>query len=512
MSASWKHSAVRQSDLDRLAERVAFVLRPGDVVALEGDLGAGKTTFARALLRVLMGDADVEVPSPTFNLVQTYACPRFELAHIDLYRIGSPTEVQELGLDEILSRGVALIEWPERAEGLLPADRLEIEITEAPGSSPDERDFTLHGRGGWSPRLSRLMTIDAFVEASPWRGSHIFYIQGDASARRYGRLVRDSASAVLMDSPRQPDGPPVRNGLPYSRIAHLAEDVRPYIAVARALRGAGLSAPELLLEQPEDGLLLSEDLGDDLFGRALLKGADQATLWGAAVEALLHLRQVPLPPELPLGDGSTYSLPTFDRAALTIELELLLDWYWPAIHKTAAPASDRSEFLALWTEVLDRLLAMPSGWVLRDFHSPNLLWLPERTGVRRVGILDFQDAVRGHAAYDVVSLLQDARIDVPAEIEKRLLVQYASGAARQGDFDEADFAFAYAALGAQRSTKILGIFTRLSRRDGKHQYLHHIPRLWRYLEQDLAHVTLRPLEQWYDRCFPRSLRAPPSAL
>ena len=196
---------------------------------------------------------------------------------------------------------------------------------------------------------------------------------------------------------------------------------------------------------------------------------------------------------------------------MAIETELLVDWYWPALTGNPPPAEARTEFLTLWNAVLDKVLAMPTGWVLRDFHSPNLMWLPGRAGVRRVGILDFQDAVEGHPAYDLVSLLQDARVDVPAGLAEKLFARYCrEAAAADPGFDEEDFAFAYAALGAQRATKILGIFTRLSRRDGKSQYLQHIPRLWGYLEHNLRHVILRPLQAWYDAHLPHSLRAPPS--
>jgi hypothetical protein len=172
-----------------------------------------------------------------------------------------------------------------------------------------------------------------------------------------------------------------------------------------------------------------------------------------------------------------------------------------------APASVRSEFLALWRPILERLERQPPAWVLRDFHSPNLIWVPERGGIRRTGVLDFQDAQRGPAAYDLASLLQDARVDTPEVLERQLFTHYCR-AARAADphFDEAEFTFAYNALGAQRNTKILGIFVRLARRDRKPQYLAHLPRIWGYLERSLRHVTLLPLAAWYERHFPRSVR------
>jgi N-acetylmuramate 1-kinase len=223
---------------------------------------------------------------------------------------------------------------------------------------------------------------------------------------------------------------------------------------------------------------------------------------------LIRLRGVPLPPRLPLPDGTCYTLPRRDRAALEIEIELLLDWLWPAIN--GAPASDsvRAEFSALWAPVIDRLLALPGGWFLRDYHSPNLIWLPERKGVARVGILDFQDALNESFAFDLVSLLQDARIDVPEDLESELLAHYCREVQRrEPTFDPAAFAAAYADFGAQRNTRLLGLWARLLKRDGKPQYLQHFPRTWGYLARNLRNPSLAPLATWYEQHFPPELRS-----
>ncbi len=515
MTAPWTHARVRETDIGHLAELLAFALRPGDVVALRGDLGAGKSTLARAIIRVLLDDEAAEVPSPTFSLVQTYAAPRFPVSHFDLYRLGSAEEVRELGFDELTATGAALIEWPERAEELLPADRIEISLQEDPGLDPSERRIVIEGLGTAQSRVERLRLIDAFLQQSGWSNARLRYLQGDASARRFGRLDRNGSSAVLMDAPRQPDGPPIRDGKPYSRIAHLAEDLTPWVAVTSALRSAGLSAPEVLAQDLAAGLLLVEDFGDAVFSQITSElGVDQAEHWRAATDALVHLRSVPVPRTVQLGDGSSHHLPRYDRAALQIEVELLLDWYWPNLYGEAASDALRSEYLSLWNAVFDELLRLPTtGWVLRDYHSPNLMWLPDRSGLKKVGILDCQDALEGHPAYDLASLLQDARVDVSQALERALFQHYCSAASAQDPaFDRESFAFAYAALGAQRNTKILGIFTRLSSRDGKNGYLRHIPRIWGYLDRNLAHVTLRPLKMWYDSNFPAELRGPPGAV
>jgi hypothetical protein len=511
MTAPWIHPRVRETDIAPLAELLAYALRPGDVVALRGDLGAGKSTLARAIIRVLLQDEAAEVPSPTFSLVQTYATPRFPVSHFDLYRLGSADEARELGLEECIATGAALIEWPERAEELLPADRIEVHLEEDPSLDPSERRITIEGLGTLQPRIERLRIIDEFLQQSGWGDARLRYLQGDASARRFARLSRNGDSAILMDAPRQPDGPPIRDGKPYSRIAHLAEDLRPWVAVTSTLRSAGLSAPRVIAQDLDAGLLLVEDFGDNVFSQiAGQEGVDQAELWRSAVDVLVHLRSVPVPRHIRLSDGSSHQLPRYDRAAMQIEVELLLDWYWPALYGQAAPDALRSEYLAAWNGIFDDLLPLPTGLVLRDYHSPNLVWLPDRSGLERVGILDCQDAVEGHPAYDLASLLQDARVDVPQALEHELFDHYCAAMASQDPaFDRVTFAFAYAALGAQRNTKVLGIFTRLSMRDGKNGYLRHIPRIWGYLERDLAHARLRPLKAWYDANFPVAFRIPP---
>jgi hypothetical protein len=516
MTAMHTIPAVRESELARLAEDIAFAARPGDLIALKGELGAGKTTLARAIIQAMGCDVREEIPSPTFTLVQTYSTRRMPVAHLDLYRLNVPSELDELGLDHALNQGVALIEWPERAGGALPGNRLEILLEDGGGEPAAEpsptRRMSLAGEGNWGPRLARLVAMRKLLASDGMDNgtSALSYLQGDASVRRYGRLTRRDGGigAILMDWARQPDGPAIRNGLPYSRIAHLAEDVRPFVAVASALRALGLSVPQIYVQDLNQGFLLIEDLGDRVFGREIEMHPDaQPELWRAAAEALAALWGVAPPAELPVGDGSMHRLPDYDRGALLIEAELLLDWYWPALHGAPAPEDARAEFLSLWGAVFNRLAAMPAGWVLRDYHSPNLLWLPEREGIARVGVIDFQDAMRGPPAYDLVSLLQDARVDVAPELEAAVFDHYcAAVTARQTGFDRDAFAFAYAALGAQRNTKILGIFARLAKRDGKPAYLRHLPRLWGYLARDLAHPELAALAHWYDRRFPSELR------
>ena len=510
MTTRYIFAGLDEPALGRVAEILALSTRPGDVLALRGDLGAGKTTFARAFIRAVLDDPSAEVPSPTFTLLQTYTTARFPISHVDLYRIASASELEELGFDEAIADGVMLLEWPERAESMLPPSRLEIRIESL--ADPARRTLHLTGLGDWATRLDRVRVVRDFLLAYARNiGSEprrLRYLQGDASPRAYARLDLGQGTRVLMNAPAMPDGPPVRDGLPYSRIAHLAEDVRPFVAIARALGERGLAAPQVHARDLAQGLLLLDDLGDLTLGRAATSGVSQSALWRAAVDALIALRSTgPPPASLPLADDASHSLAHFDRRALSIEAELLVDWYWPAAKGQPIPAAARDEFIALWTAQFDWLASLPKGWVLRDYHSPNLMWMPERQGIARLGVLDFQDAMAGPWAYDLVSLLQDARIDVPADLESELFAHYCDRvAAIEPDFDRTSFAHAYAALGAQRNTKILGIFARLARRDGKPVYLQHMPRIWRYLARDLAHPSLALLQAWYDRHFPQADR------
>jgi N-acetylmuramate 1-kinase len=497
-SGGSSHTVVLPNEeaLHRLVQDIAIVLEPGDLITLSGDLGAGKTTLARALIRHLAGDPTVEVPSPTFTLMQTYDLPRFALVHADLYRVTGASELTELGFEDLPSGAVTLLEWPDRAAGFLPTDRLDIAITLAPELGPDHRNLLITGYGTFAPRAERLAALRDFLDRSDFGDAERERLAGDASTRAYERLTLGDRRVVLMNSPRHPDGPPVRSGRPYSAIAHLAEDVKPFVALARGLHERGFSAPVIHAADLEQGFLILEDLGGD----GVTEGDPPVPIghrYQAAVDTLIALHKLPLPDTLPVDPPIEHRIPVYDLDALLIEVELLIDWYLPYRGAPLEPA-DREAYLALWRETLDPVLDVEPTWVLRDFHSPNLLWLPDRTGTARVGLLDFQDALMGPAAYDLASLLQDARIDVPEEIEIELLGRYAR-ARRAADpaFDVAGFVQVYSTLAAQRASKILGIFARLDQRDGKPQYLRHLPRVWRYLQRSLAHAALEPLEDWY---------------
>jgi len=248
----------------RLMLDISALIEAGDLITLSGDLGAGKSTFARAFIRHAAGDETIEVPSPTFTLMQSYELPRYRLLHADLYRISHADELTELGFDELRDGAVTLLEWPDRAEAMLPQDRLDVALTLAPDKGPTFRHVRVTGTGTFAARAERMARMRGFLEANGFAGAMRRRIQGDASTRSYERLTRDGVNFILMNSPRRPDGPPVRDGKPYSAIAHLAESVTPFIAMARGLTERGFSAPKIYAADREAGLIVLEDLGSEL--------------------------------------------------------------------------------------------------------------------------------------------------------------------------------------------------------------------------------------------------------
>src|SRR5437764_2232034 len=229
----------------RLAIDIANSLEAGDLVTLSGDLGAGKTTFARALIRYLAGDAAIEVPSPTFTLMQGYDLPQFPLVHADLFRLSGSAELAELGFDDLPEGAVVLVEWPDRAAGFLPADRLDVALTLAPKLKLEFRHARITGHGTLGARVDRMAATRQFVAESGYSDALRARVKGDASTRSYERLALGDKHVILMNSPRRPDGPPVRDSKPYSTIAHLADNVTPFVAVANGLREHGFSAPAI---------------------------------------------------------------------------------------------------------------------------------------------------------------------------------------------------------------------------------------------------------------------------
>lgn len=317
----------------------------------------------------------------------------------------------------------------------------------------------------------RQTLIAAFLGSCGWNDVPRTLVAGDASNRRYERLLRASGNtAILMDAP--PDK---------------GEDVRPFVSITRILRDAGLSAPEIFAQDDENGFLLIEDLGDDLFAHVMQANSDfEAPLYQASVDVLVALHRV-APPDLP----------HYDANRMTGLAALAFDWYQLGAEGSCDQYA-KTAFQNAFHTAISPLDAVPPVLIQRDYHAENLIWLPDRKGAARVGLLDYQDAMLGHPAYDLVSIAQDARRDVANDTAQMMIDRYLG--ATGGDADS--FSLAYALLGAQRNLRILGVFARLSLAYSKPHYIDLIPRVWAHVQSNLAHPALDRLKPLINTSLP----------
>jgi N-acetylmuramate 1-kinase len=320
-----------------------------------------------------------------------------------------------------------------------------------------------------APSMTPPAAAPDFLARAGWHDAEILPLAGDASFRRYFRVVAPGRRAVLMDAPP-----------PY-------EDPRPFLTVAEHLISLGFSAPRTLAADLENGLVLLEDFGDARM-REVVDAAPESELrvYADVVDLLARLHRHP-----------AADLPPYDEREYLREACLLTEWYASAVGLSV----DEAGYRAAWTEALAPVLSDRSVTVLRDYHAENIMLIEGREGVAGLGLLDFQDALAGHPAYDLVSMLQDARRDVPETVEADMLQRYLQNAKPADGFVDA-----YWLLGAQRNAKIVGIFTRLYKRDGKPRYLDYLPRVWAYLERDLAQPALAPVRAWFDANIPADKR------
>ncbi len=330
------------------------------------------------------------------------------------------------------------------------------------------------------PRLSKGM---AFLDLHGWEKVVIYPIAGDASFRRYARIEGIGRDAILMDAPPE------------------HEDVRPFVQIANHLRDLGFSAPEIFANDLKAGFLLLEDLGPETFTQALATDPlQERQLYELATDTLASLHKIP-------GESAAPDwLAPYDDEKLLSEAALFADWFMPAVGLDNISGSARADFDKAWLEVLTAVHQGPRTLVLRDFHVDNLVWMAAREQTNACGLLDFQDAVAGHPAYDLMSLLEDARRDISTDLKQEMLKRYHD---LMSTDDRKAFDDAFAVLAAQRHAKVIGIFTRLMVRDGKSNYLTHIARVWKLLEHALAHPALEPVDRWFETYVPPEKRIAP---
>lgn len=479
----------------RCAAWLAGLAQAGWLVVLEGDLGAGKTAFARGLIQAKCG-AQTQVPSPSFTLVQPYEAASPPILHADFYRLAAAQEVEELGILDALETHCCVIEWAERADDLLPAPNVHVRLAHQP-NAPDARRIDIKAAppiiAALTTRAARDAALSDFLENADWGQAERRPLAGDASTRRYERLSQNGQSAVLMDWAKGPDGPPIYDGKPYSRVARLAEAMPAYCRMVDWLVAHDLAAPIILARDEATGFALMEDFGDSHLANDTT--LDRDVFYHEAVANLLHLH----------GQPAADFLSPYDGAVQAVEAGLFTEWFLPSrgVEPDAAASAD---WQALWRKLGDALYAQSTTVsVLRDYHSVNLIWRPTAQARYRVGLIDVQDALAGHPAYDLASLLCDARIDVDADLAAHFKQAYCDQ--RFGDDQKARAAFdaAYAICAVQRNVKIAGIFVRLAQRDNKPGYLRHLPRVLGYVKTHLAHPALAGIADWLAQHAPQAL-------
>lgn len=528
------------------AQDIAMAARPGWTILLEGDLGAGKTSFARGFIRALAADTKLDVPSPTFTLVHRYPETSPEVVHADLYRISDPSELDELGLDDPDDPAIRLIEWPDRAgpEAFGQKGALDDPLTISFAiTGEEERRVLVCGDDAKIAALLHTGRARSLLEEAGEGAAARSRFQGDASSRRYELVDTGEGVSFLMDAPQQPDGPPVDVDLgplgtrskPYSQHVHLAESVHPFVAVSAALNEQGFSAPVIKAADLDAGLLLMEHLGSE--GMLDEDRRPIASRYLAAAELLASLHSKNFPHELPVrwsarggtgprdnaatktadvatrnGHGSAiwpdeavHRVSRYDLEVYLTEITLCPDWYVPYRKGLDRPVSgfDRDAFLSAWQAMIEARVREPSTLVLRDFHSPNLIWRSAQPGHQRVGIIDHQDALIGSPAYDLASLAQDARATVEPDLQAALLDAYIAARGREKQVHDLQaFLDEFVLISLQRHTKLMGLWARLDKRDGKPHYLQHMPRTLRYIRQLFSGphaASLVPLAPFYDR-------------
>lgn len=471
------------SDTKLLAENIAKIIKSGDVITLQGNLGAGKTAFSRFLINSFFED-DVEVTSPTFNILHPYDALNFTINHFDLYRIEDESELENIGFFDALGDGVCLIEWPEIANNYLLNNAIIVTIS---NNSNDNRTISIKASQEHIQQLKGLIMknrenlLVKFIEKNKLDHCERYRLASDASFRAYERLKNGTKSFMLMDAPPE------------------KEKVKEFISIANYLKNNGFSAPEILDTDIENGFILLEDFGDDSFS-AVLSGnskynkSSEEELYKSAIEALIELAKTDLKTDLP----------PYDRAVYMREVKLLSEWYLPYINSDYDTANASKEYEQIWHEILNTEgVEVQSHVILRDYHADNLMWLPTRENTAKVGLLDFQDALLGSPLYDIVSLLEDARRDVSTKTVQTCIDYYLE---QNPQMNKEQFMEQYYIIAAQRNCKIIGIFARLAIRDGKQRYMSYLPRVWAHLEKDLQHPALAKLKNWMDKTIPAELR------
>ncbi|ABM45466.1 tRNA threonylcarbamoyl adenosine modification protein YjeE [Bartonella bacilliformis str. Heidi Mejia] len=471
------------------AQDLALALKPGDLVTLQGDLGAGKSTLARAIIHTLANDDNLEVPSPTFTLVQNYKLPQFEVIHADLYRLSMAEEIDELGLHEAREQSILLIEWPEKGADSLGPTTFAISLQHQDCG----RHITITAATHDIERLQQSLAIRTFLTTHGRGHVHRRFLASDASARSYELLHSDHHQEIFMNASIMQMAQ--KTDPAFAEKMHLATDIRQFVGINQIILENGFSAPHIFVEDLEKGFLILEDLGREGILDQTGNPIEERYIACSELLATFHQKSWVFKKQF-----ATFSLqiPCYDHQSMQAELALLLDWYIPFQQQKTLNEEQRKAFFTCWQPYLDMLIEGENTLVMRDYHSPNILWRANKEGVARIGLIDFQDGLKGPTAYDLVSLAQDARLYISPELEMKIFNAYCHARHKAPQpFDENELRKLYALAGAQRVSKILGIFVQLHQQYGKSSYLKHLPHMQDYLARNLSHPILAPLKSFY---------------
>ena len=472
------------SDLEELAKELTPLLTQGCLMTLNGQIGTGKTTLAKLLINNLTQTPHEDIVSPTFNLYHTYSSDNLEIAHYDFYRIESEMELLEIDLSESLTDKVCIIEWANKFKDLLPKDRIEISIK----FIKNEREYIIRPLGKFREVVSSRNKIENFLCDLDINFTELQRLPGDASKRKYYRVTGSNNTMILMDAAQKSD---------IKSKTGLTNGIDDFIKIQEYLDSIDVRVPKLIETNKIDNIILEEDLGEYCYKDILTKENYQE-LYDPAIQTLIHISNIKHPKNISMNSNPHY-IKEFDLDIYLNEAEIFIDYYWPFVNGNLCSVDKKQEFRDIMGELYSNL-THDKTLMLRDFHSPNLLFLDNENAFRKCAVIDFQDALFGHPLYDLVSLINDARITIDVYQEKYLIELYKKDFSFHNvQFDSSSFMQQYHILGVQRSIKILGIFARLAILENNKDYIVHMPRVISYIKRTMYSGCIEELTKWLNK-------------
>lgn len=473
------HKACSLNELAAFVRYLAPILEKGTLLALNGEIGSGKTTLSKYLINYLTSTRIEEISSPTFNLHQTYSNQDLIISHYDFYRIDTPHELEELDISDSIKNNVTIIEWANKFPSVLPKDHIEIQII----NKSDKRDYKIFFHGKYEKVILAHKNRLNFLSNSGLNIRKITNMKGDASKRKYFRVYDGVKNFVLMDASEE-----------IRKKTKTTKSIKDFIIIDKYLDNIGLRVPKIYGYDIKNQLILEEDLGLTTYNELYLK-LNFEKLITPAIESLLILVHSNYTNINDL-NGNAIEPNKFDKKIFIHEAKLFIDYYWPYARSSICPEEKKYEFLSIIEKMFSDL-SPDRTLILRDYHSPNLHYLENEKGHRKCALIDFQDALLGHPLYDLVSLAQDARVTISEVKEKYIIDAFKQKFLfKNFQFGNSSFNEQYQILATQRSLKILGIFARLSLLEGKNNYIIHMPRIINYIRRSMNCSLLDNLTKW----------------